>query len=124
MHRGKENLLFIEDEEDQIVTIPRVLEGLGYRVTACKEPERALRLVEEDTGAFDLVITDFDMPGINGLELARRLAVIRPDLPIVMVSGRKGFLDEAAQCRNISSVVMKPYNRGQTISEAIRSALV
>ncbi len=119
---GKGRLLFVEDDEDQLETTPRVLESLGYIVRSCRAPEEAIRLLGDKDEAFDCIITDYDMPGTNGLELTKKAAELRPDLPVIVVSGRKSVLEPAADMSNISSVLLKPYNKSK-ISEAIRNAL-
>ena len=73
------SILFVEDDEDQLQSTPRLLNGMGYSVTAVGEPEEAAIMVESAPHRFDLVITDFDMPGMSGTELANRLADVAPD---------------------------------------------
>ncbi|BBD10013.1 ATP-binding protein [Desulfovibrio ferrophilus] len=119
---GAGHLLFVEDDEDQYETIPRVLETLGYSVTPARNAAEALEIVAGDPDGFDLVITDFDMPGLNGLELARRLAYDLPGVPVVMITGRERAVDHASALDNVSRIVLKPYDRN-TIAQAIREVL-
>jgi PAS domain S-box-containing protein len=114
-------LLFVEDDQDQLETVPRILERLGYKVTVCGDAMCAVGAVLSDPKAFDLVITDFDMPVTDGLELARILLGNAPDLPLIMVTG----LERAMTLKsvpNIKKTVLKPYN-GQELSEAIIEVL-
>ncbi len=119
---GTGRLLFVEDDEDQLATTPRVLESLGYQVTACGDAERALHELVDNPGDFRLLITDFDMPGTNGLELAKAAVKLCPGLPVLMISGRERAFPaaEAADC--ITAVLMKPFSKA-IISEAISHAL-
>lgn len=119
---GSGRVLFVEDDEDQLATTPRLLESLGYSVTAAAGAEQALAALARAPRAFRLLITDFDMPGTNGLELARAAVRLRPGLPVLMVSGRDGAADAAASADFISGVVLKPYGKA-AISEAIRRVL-
>ena len=64
-----------------------LLARLGYRATCLLDARKALALVKQDPWAVDLVMTDFNMPHYTGLELARDLAQVRPDLPIAISSG-------------------------------------
>ena len=69
-----------------------------------------------------LLILDIEMPEVNGLELARRAAKIAPELPVVLVSGRLGDIEDMKLAGNIQKVVLKPYNQA-IISAAIREVL-
>lgn len=123
---GQENILFVEDDEDQLETTPRILESLGYMVTALASPEKAFNLIVDEPGRFDLMITDYDMPYTNGLELARMVQDVAPDLPILVVSGRRNVLSYVADVeydvKSVRKVLMKPYNK-TTIADAIREVL-
>ena len=70
-----------------LVMVQRLLQRLGYRVSGFADPQAALSAVREQPRAFDLVVTDFNMPGMSGLQLAAALAALRPDLPIILSSG-------------------------------------
>lgn len=121
-NRGRDRILFVEDDEDQLLTIPRVLAQLGHEVTAHGSPLDALDLLRAAPTAFDVLITDFDMPDVNGLELARRVAEMAPALPVILVSGRLGDIEDKKLAGNIKKVVLKPYNQA-IISAAIREVL-
>ncbi len=101
------HILFVEDDEDQLQTTPRLLEEMGFRVTALREPKAALRLVSAGTHNFDILITDFDMPIMSGAKLAGLL----PELPVILVSGRDDARTAAMEYPNIQSVIIKPYHK-------------
>jgi CheY-like chemotaxis protein len=82
-----QRVLYVDDDDVMRVMIKHVLERLGYEATVCDDGPAALLRVREDPRAFDIVVTDFDMPGQSGLQLAEHLLAIRPDLPIVISSG-------------------------------------
>lgn len=65
----------------------RMLERLGYRVSGYTSAAEALAAVRADPGRFDLLATDFSMPGISGLDVAVELVRLRPDLPVALTSG-------------------------------------
>ncbi len=121
-NRGRDRILFVEDDEDQLLTIPRVLAQLGHEVSAHGGAAAALARLAADPDAFDVCITDFDMPDVNGLELAGRIAVLAPTLPVILVSGRLGDIEERELAGNIKKIVLKPYNQA-IISAAIREVL-
>lgn len=116
---GSECILFVEDDDDQLHTIPRVLESLGYTVRPFKNPLLALAAAREHPTAFDLVITDFDMPEANGLELARKMGDIASDIPVILVSGREVAAEGVTFAGNVKAMVHKPYNRN-ILADAIR----
>ena len=103
-------ILFVEDEEDQLNTTPRILANVGYHVTALASPEEALALMQNDAERFDLLITDYDMPGINGVELIRRIHAFNPRLPSILISGREDALKAAQNMPSIRRVFIKPYD--------------
>ncbi|MFP6641862.1 MAG: response regulator, partial [Myxococcota bacterium] len=64
-----------------------LLEELGYRVLAAENGEHALELIRQYEGDIDLLLTDVVMPGIQGPQLAAHFSRIRPDVPVLYVSG-------------------------------------
>ncbi|MCG8565855.1 MAG: response regulator, partial [Desulfobacterales bacterium] len=118
---GGERILFVEDNPDQRESIPRTLTGLGYRVTAVGSALDALAEFYKKKQWYDLVITDYDMPGTNGADLARELMDIAPDLSVIMVSGREAA-PEIAKITNIKRFILKPYGK-QILSTAVRSVM-
>jgi len=113
------HVLFVEDEEDQLETTPRLLEASGFTVKAIKDPLLAIELVLSGGENFDILVTDFDMPTMSGADLAGSL----PGLPAILVSGRNDALTAAAHHDNIQQVLIKPYGR-EELSEAIRKILI
>ncbi|MBI9091514.1 MAG: response regulator [Desulfobacterium sp.] len=119
--RGEGAILFVEDDADQRESVPRTLEKLGYRVTPVNDAREAMERLSMAPGRFDLVITDYDMPRTSGLDLAKQIKKILPDLPVIMVSGRN--VDFCIQeSDNIRKFVVKPYNK-TILSEAINQVM-
>ena len=109
-------ILFVEDDEDQLHTAPRILREAGFSVTAAGTPQQALDLVAADRQAFDLVITDYDMPGINGIELLDQIHAMNPVIPFLLVSGREDAMKAAIAYPSIRRVFIKPYDKFELIS--------
>jgi len=116
------HILFVEDDEDQLFTTPRLLEIMGYTVTAVRDPEEAADMVASGMHGFDLLITDYDMPGMSGTQLAERVADAEPDMPVILVSGREDASAAALLLPNIRQVVIKPYDKDD-LSAAIGGVL-
>jgi two-component system, cell cycle sensor histidine kinase and response regulator CckA len=97
---GTETILLVEDDERLCVLSRRVLEARGYIVLEARNGQEALVLCDQHEGPIDLVATDVVMPGINGGMLVERLAVKRPTLRVLFMSGytdddllRRGIVD-------------------------------
>ncbi len=82
-----ESILLVEDEPANLRVTRLLLERLGYRVTGVGTPAEALALDDAVLVSFDLLLTDVVMPGMNGRELAGRLARRRPGLRCLFMSG-------------------------------------
>ncbi len=80
-------VLYIDDEESIIFLMTRILKHRGFRVSGYTDPVEALAAARANPDQFDLAVTDFKMPRLSGLDVARALKEIRPDLPVVMASG-------------------------------------
>lgn len=109
-----QRVLYIDDEEPLVFLVVRVLERNGYRCTGCTDPRNALELFRQDPQGFDLVITDMNMPGMNGLDVAREVLSVRDDIPVVITSGYVRAADVAAtRTLGVRDLILKP----DTISE-------
>jgi PAS domain S-box-containing protein len=86
-----ERILLVEDEPSLAEMGARRLESLGYHVTVETDAVRALATFRAQPADFDLLLSDYLMPGMPGLELAREVHNIRPELPIVLLTG---FIEE------------------------------
>jgi CheY-like chemotaxis protein len=82
-----EHVLYVDDDEVMALMVEGLLNRLGYRATCTLAAQAAIARVERDPDGVDLVVTDYNMPDHSGLDLARALARIRPDLPVVLSSG-------------------------------------
>ena len=108
--RGRgERILFVDDEAPLVNVCQQMLTRLGYQVTAHTQPGAALAEFAQAPGAFDLVITDLNMPGMSGLELASKLLEHRPGLPIVLTTGYSATLTPAtARALGLRELLPKP----------------
>ena len=86
-HASGQHVLYIDDDETMVLMVERLLQRSGYRVTTFNDAERAVAALEARPGEFALVVTDFNMPGLTGLDVARALAASHPDLPVIISSG-------------------------------------
>lgn len=82
-----ERVLYIDDDEVMLLMVEHLLLKLGYSATCLANPHAALAAVRARPGDFDMVVTDFNMPQMSGLDLARALRDIDAQLPVVISSG-------------------------------------
>jgi len=116
---GGESVLLVDDDEDVLRTTAAMLGALGYRVTGVANAEAGLaQLAAAPT---DLLLLDFEMPGVNGLELARRARAHHPQQRILFMSGHAEI---AALDREVAGaqLLRKPF-REWDLSAAVRRAL-
>lgn len=118
---GTERVLFVEDSRAQLEVVPRALAKHGYDVSSAEGGHMALDVLTSGL-PFDVVVTDYDMPELDGVELARTLEQIFPDLPVVLVSGRKEAAAAAKSAPNIAQILIKPYT-GRALARVVRAAL-
>ena len=89
--KGGPHILYLDDDEALVSLVKRLLERRGYRVSAHHDQNAALEQVRANPAGIDLVLSDYNMPGMSGLDVARAVREIRPDLPVAITSG---FIDE------------------------------
>jgi CheY-like chemotaxis protein len=107
---GKERVLFVDDEPTLVNLGTEGLAAFGYRVTGKADAVEAWETFQASPELFDLIVTDMTMPGLTGVELARRTKGVRPELPVILCTGYsetvKGRLPEEL---GVDDIVMKPY---------------
>ena len=113
-----ECVLFLDDEEPLVRLASRMLDRLGYRVAAYTRAAEALAAFRSEPARFDLVLTDLSMPGASGMDFAKSVLDIRPDVPVILTTG---YIDpddlELVQRIGVREVILKP----TTIEEMGRS---
>jgi PAS domain S-box-containing protein len=108
------HILVVDDDPDVTELESIRLSRLGYRVIPCQHGDEALEVLRHNEQV-DLVLTDYRMPGVNGLDLARTLRQhdAAPDIPVVLMSGFRAHVSEdEAQAAGICAVLQKPVGRG------------
>jgi CheY-like chemotaxis protein len=103
------SLLLVDDEEVLVKMGQVMLERLGYTVTTRTNSLEALTTFKNQADQFDAVVTDQTMPGITGVDLARMMLQIRPDIPIILCTGFSTLVNESqARAFGIKEFAMKP----------------
>lgn len=101
-------ILYVDDDESLVFLVKRLLGRRGYVVAGFTRQQAALDALRAAPQAFDLLVTDYNMPGLSGLDVAREALSIRADLPVAVSSG---FIDEAlnaqAKAAGVREVIFK-----------------
>ncbi|MES1187476.1 MAG: response regulator [Myxococcales bacterium] len=119
---GREAVLLVEDEDMVLRFTGQLLRKLGYEVLPAACAEDALAAVEKGVH-FDLLLTDVLLPGIDGLELFRRLVAQRGNFPVVFMSGyTDNVLAEKGLQETGAAFLQKPFSHGELASK-VRAAL-
>jgi len=105
-------VLVVDDEPDVVEIIRRYLEKEGLSVQGCTDSREALEWLQSNPFQFDLVISDFDMPHLSGVALCERARGLRPDLPVIMVTGydHRGSGEQFADVE-VRALLLKPLDR-------------
>jgi PAS domain S-box-containing protein len=121
--RGTETVLLAEDEPPVRAVARQVLERHGYTVLEAPSAESALDIATRYSGTIHLLLTDVIMPGMNGRELATRLAGLRPEARVIFMSG---YTDDAVTRHGVlepgSTYLQKPFTP-DAIARKVREVL-
>ncbi len=116
-------VLFVDDEASIRETVCTMLKHAGCEVLTAASGEQALQMVAEQPTHYQVLITDLTMPGMSGIELAREVYHIAPELPVILCSGYgTQAVEQVENAPNIVGFVQKPYRRAQLLA-AIERAL-
>jgi PAS domain S-box-containing protein len=122
--RGRGEIVMIVDDEPTLVELAEeMLAGIGYEPVGFESSRVALDAFRTHPDRFDLVLTDEAMPELVGTELAREIRVLRPDIPIILMSGHGGAsLAHRAEAIGVTQVLHKPLQRVD-LAESLARAL-
>jgi DNA-binding NtrC family response regulator len=112
---GTGQVIMIVDDEPQLASLLEDLAAsLGYEPLGLTDPIRALEVLRRSPTRIDALVTDERMPGMRGTELARGVRELRPDLPILLVTGyRSADLDSEAARSGVARILDKPVHRNE-----------
>jgi len=107
---GKGRVLFVDDEPANLELMLVMLSKLGYIIATETSPVKAFDLFSRAPESFDLVITDLAMPGMTGLELAEKIHLKNPGLPVILMTGYGRDIDDTAALERcgIRQILKKP----------------
>jgi PAS domain S-box-containing protein len=118
-----EKILLTDDEPALTAMYQRLLEHLNYQVTISNSARETVGLCRENSAQFDLAITDLTMPEMNGIEVARQIHAIRPNLPVILASGTTANLNRQQLLEvGICELLEKPASM-HALADVVQSAL-
>ncbi len=117
-----ETILIVDDERPLVLLCEEMVATLGYEPVGFDSSLRALAAFRSDPQRFDLVLADEMMPGMSGTELAATVHDVRPDLPIILMTGYGGSMGAPVKRQGVREVLIKPLQSAD-IAEAIRRHL-
>jgi PAS domain S-box-containing protein len=121
--RGTERILFVDDEMPLIDLWQKSLGRLGYNVVIATDSLQALQLFRAHPEDFDLVMTDYTMPKMTGIDLAEQMMRVRPDILVILCTGVIEWnMEEKAKEMGIRAFLRKPMEVRKT-AEEIRKVL-
>lgn len=114
-----EKILFVDDEIQICNSEAYILESSGYDVCTVTDPREADKIFRETPGGFDIIITDLNMPHINGIDLAEKLIKLQPGIPVILTTGYRHYSSlvdsEKIEKIGIAAFLKKPYDKDQLV---------
>lgn len=111
---GARRILVVEDEAPVRELLVRVLQDAGYLVAGAKNGQEALEIAQQQP-SLDLLVTDLAMRGMNGLEVARKLLELRPELKIIITSSYRPEQFGAEELPFAAEFIEKPWTPGEMV---------
>jgi two-component system, cell cycle sensor histidine kinase and response regulator CckA len=124
LKRGKgERVLFVDDEVPIMLVGKLMLEEIGYTVEGLIDAKEAIECLRKNPQAFDVVVTDLTMPNLTGLDFARLVHEIRPDIPIILTTGYNATLTiDKIHALGLREMLLKPLSL-HSLGAALRRVL-
>ncbi len=112
------NILLVDDCRDGLLVRRALLEELGCSVEMASSGEEALKLFEAEV--FDIVVTDYRMPRMNGTELIQRIRKLEPRARIILLSGFVETMGLTEESTGADAIVVKSSNEPARLTRIIR----
>ncbi len=105
----KPHVMYVDDDQALVFLVQRLLRRRGYEVSGYTDPHEAQAALNAAPHRYDLLVTDYNMPGFCGVDLVREARLIRPDLPVALASGYvTAEIEQAALAEGAQALIHKP----------------
>ena len=119
--QARSRVLLVDDEESIRRLLSRMLES-AYDVEVAADGETAMRLLRQPDAHYDLLISDLNMPGIDGLMLIREAQRINPALPAIVITGYSSESSAIAALNlGVAGYLTKPFGTAQVLAAAAKA---
>lgn len=116
-------IMVVDDELPILLLMNEVLKNDGYQVTTFIDSQAALEDFRADPTRYAALVTDYSMPGLNGIELTQAILALRPNLPVILCSGYANWIDVAAgEAIGVRRFYAKPI-KNKTLLDALAQLL-
>ncbi|MFZ5486743.1 MAG: PAS domain-containing hybrid sensor histidine kinase/response regulator [Pseudomonadota bacterium] len=103
------HVMYVDDDQALVFVVQRLLRRRGYKVSAFTDPQAALQTLRAHPQTYDLLVTDYNMPGFSGVDLLRAARQIHPRLPVALASGYiSSEIEQAALTEGARALIHKP----------------
>lgn len=110
-------VLVVDDDEDMVEILRRYLRKIGLEVITETDSIKALERFSDSPDSFSLIISDFDMPHMTGIEFCQHISAIRSETPLIMITGFDWeYLEEHTSNTGISTILRKPLDREMVVT--------
>ena len=118
--QGK-HVMYVDDDKALVFLVERALARRGFRVSSFTQPALALSALRAQPQAYDLIVTDYNMPEFNGIDLIRDVKSIRVDLPVALASGYvTREVEQLAFAAGAKALIHKPNDMGELVDTVLR----
>ncbi|QEA11682.1 PAS domain-containing hybrid sensor histidine kinase/response regulator [Comamonas flocculans] len=124
--RKRPCVMYVDDDEALVFLVRRLLGRRSYEVAGFTDPRAALRALAQEPARFDLLVTDYNMPGFSGVQLLREVRKVRADLPVALASGYiTAEIEQSALLEGARALIHKPndvHELCDTVDRLVRGA--
>jgi CheY-like chemotaxis protein len=119
---GQGHILLVDDDELLLEVLHNNLAEMGFRISSFREPEAALQAFLLDPARFQVLVTDYAMPGLSGAQLGEAIWDLDPDFPVILLSGclDHGQTSDGSGIRNFLACVAKPISPSELVKAILK----
>ncbi len=116
-----QHVMYVDDDKALVFLVERALRRRGFKVTSFTQPALALNALRAQPHDYDLMVTDYNMPDLNGVDLLRQAQTIRADLPVALASGYvTREIEQSALAAGAQALIHKPNDVGELVDTVQR----